>query len=133
MTLPTPTALIPHRAPQLLLSRLVHLEGAELTAEGEFRTGEWPSEGVPGTQLVEGLAQTMACLGRLQGEEGAALLLGVPTASFPAVAHAPCTLRFTVQIVDQRYRITEASGVVTRATDGVVVCSAILNAALVST
>ncbi len=127
--LPHPASLIPHEPPQLLLQRLTGREGAWLTAEGDFGPDDWPA-GVPGPQLVEGLAQTMACLGRLQGEEGAAVLLGIPEAAFPAQARAPCTLRFTVEIVERRYRITEARGTVTRAADGVVVCTASLTAAL---
>lgn len=125
--LPSPESLIPHRRPQLLLDRLIVLEGAKLTAEADFDPLDWPAP-IPGTQLVEGLAQAMACLGRLQGEEGAALLLGIPEASFPARARAPCTLQFVIEIVEQRFRITEARGTVTA--DDVIVCTARLSAAL---
>ena len=131
--LPAPESLIPHRRPQLLLTRLIELDGARLIAEADFADDHWPADGIPGMQLVEGLAQAMACLGRLRGEAGAAILLGVPKAAFPTIARAPCTLRFEVAIVEQRYRITEARGTVTRSADGVVVCTASLNAALFDT
>lgn len=125
--LPSPESLIPHREPQLLLDRLVAFDGATLTAEGDFAAGSWPAT-LPRMQLVEGLAQAMACLGRLHGEVGAAVLLGIPAAEFPAPATPPCTLTFTVRVVERRLKITEASGEVHHA--GALVCRARLTAAL---
>lgn len=125
--LPSPESLIPHRRPQLLLDRLVAFDGATLTAEGDFAAGSWPQV-LPPMQLVEGLAQAMACLGRLHGEVGAAVLLGIPAAEFPAPASPPCTLTFTVSVVERRLKITEAEGEVRHG--GALVCRARLAAAL---
>jgi 3-hydroxymyristoyl/3-hydroxydecanoyl-(acyl carrier protein) dehydratase len=125
--LPPPNSLIPHRKPQLLVDRLIAYDGATLTAEGDFAPESWPT-GVPRMQLVEGLAQAMACLGSLHGEAGAAVLLGIPAAEFPAAATPPCTLSFRVEVVERRLKITEARGEVHHA--GVLVCRARLTAAL---
>ncbi len=125
--LPSPDSLIPHRRPQLLLDRLVAFDGGTLTAEGDFDASGWPAT-VPRMQLVEGLAQAMACLGSLHGETGAAVLLGVPAAEFPAAASPPCTLTFTVEVVERRLKITEARGEVHHR--GALVCRARLTAAL---
>ena len=125
--LPNPCDLLPHRPPQLVLTRLVSFEGDRLVAEGDFGSADWQGA-VPGMWLVEGVAQALGCLGRMHGEDGNAVLLSIEGVTFPASATVPCTLKFEVWLVDRRLRITEAAGRVTR--EGVVVCEGRVTAAL---
>lgn len=132
-TYPEVEALIPHRRPQRVIDRVVAWEGPRLAAEGTFTpddvAGHFPDEPVvPGVVLIEGLAQALACLGRLTGERGRALLTSIEGARFRGLAAPPCTLRFEVEVIEQRFRVTTARGTVR---DGQrVICTATLGAAL---
>jgi 3-hydroxyacyl-[acyl-carrier-protein] dehydratase len=133
MPFPDVEALIPHRAPQRVVTRIVAQDGPRLVAEGEFTVadvaGHFPGNPVvPGMVLVEGLAQALACLGRLLGEEGRAVLTAVGEAHFPGVATPPCTLTFAVEVTEQRFRVTTAKGIVRQGDR--TLCTATLQAAL---
>ena len=131
--LPEVEALIPHRRPQRVIDRLLTWEGPRLIAEGRFSPddvqGHFPGEPVvPGVVLIEGLAQALACLGRLNGEQGRALLTSIEGARFRALAAPPCTLTFEVEVVEQRFRVTTARGWVREGERWI--CTATLSAAL---
>jgi 3-hydroxyacyl-[acyl-carrier-protein] dehydratase len=133
MPYPPVETLIPHRAPHRVVSRVVAVDGPRIVAEADLTPddvqGHFPGEPVvPGVVMLEGLAQTLACLGALRGEAGRAVLTGVEKARFRGLAVPPCTLRFEVEVTEQRFQVTTARGVVRL--DGRVVCSATLQAAL---
>jgi 3-hydroxyacyl-[acyl-carrier-protein] dehydratase len=57
------TDLIPHRAPWLLVDRVVEVAGDRVCAEKRLAVGDpLVCEGLPETLVVEALAQTAACL-----------------------------------------------------------------------
>ncbi len=133
MSFPPVESLIPHRAPQRVVSRVVEADGPRLVAEGDLTladvAGHFPGAPVvPGVVMLEGLAQALACLGALSGEEGQAVLTGVEKARFRGMAVPPCTLRFEVEVTEARFRVTTAKGVVRL--DGRVLCTATIHAAL---
>lgn len=69
-SLPTPESLLPHRAPFLLLDRLIELEQGvravgtwAITGEEYFFPGHFPGRPtLPGVLMLESLAQVGACL-----------------------------------------------------------------------
>lgn len=132
-TFPDVEALIPHRRPQRVIDRILDWQGPRLVAEGSFTpadvAGHFPDEPVvPGVVLVEGLAQALACLGRLSGQQGRALLTSIEGARFRGIAAPPCTLQFEVEVVEQRFKVTTARG---RVREGArILCTATLSAAL---
>lgn len=107
-------------------------DGPRLVAEGALPPG------AGGLDLVEGLAQALGCLGRLNGEQGDAVLLGLeavqlgPLPPLPEPSAGPTgtarRVTYAVEVLTHSPRITEARGVATIA--GEVVCTATLRAAL---
>ena len=130
MSLPTPEALLPHRPPQLYLDRLVEWDGRRLVAEGQLDAAAL--DPVAPLALVEGLAQAMGCLGRLNGQTGDAVLLGLESVAFPGPPTKPGRVRFEVTLLSHQPRISEARGVATSGDDGAerILCTATLRAAL---
>lgn len=135
VTFPPIESLIPHRAPHRHVSRIVSVEGTRAVAEGDFVpedvSGHFPGRPIiPGVVMVEALAQTLCAMATLAGERGQAVLTGVEKARFRGIVAPPCTLRYEVEVTERRFGVTWARGKVLR--DGEVVCSATLQAAIVS-
>jgi 3-hydroxyacyl-[acyl-carrier-protein] dehydratase len=133
MTFPHPASLIPHRAPTLYVDRVVSVEGFRIACARTFEPGEFPGHFpgraiVPGVVMIEGLAQTLACLGALGGEAGQAVLTGVEKARFRGLVEPPATLTFEVEVTDRRFGVVWASGRVMHGDREV--CSAKLQAAV---
>lgn len=130
---PPVTSLIPHRAPQLVLDRVVAVDGARIRCETEFLPEHFPGHFpgrpiVPGVVMVEGLAQALACLAALSGERGQAVLTGVEKARFRGFAAPPVRLSFEVEVTDRRFGVTWAKGTVRQ--DDKVLCTVTLQAAV---
>jgi 3-hydroxyacyl-[acyl-carrier-protein] dehydratase len=133
MIFPDVETLIPHRAPQRYIDRVVAVEGARITCETDFTAeqfaGHFPQKAlVPGVVMVEGLAQALACLGALAGEQGLAVLTGVEKARFRGMAAPPARLTFEIEVTDRRFGVTWAKGTVREGER--VLCTASLQAAL---
>ncbi len=133
MDFPPVESLLPHRAPQLYLDRVVEVEGTRIRCEGTFAPEQFPGHFpgrpvVPGVVMIEALAQTLACLGALAGEHGQAVLTGVEKARFRGMAEPPVRLLFEVKVTDRRMGVTWAKG---KVYDGDrVLCTVTLQAAL---
>jgi 3-hydroxyacyl-[acyl-carrier-protein] dehydratase len=122
--LPAVTELIPHRGRWLLIQELarVDLDKREIEAVGRFdeafAEGHFPERRVvPGVALLEGLAQTMACLGALlaaaQPEaepEGTPFLAAFDRVRFRAPVFPPAEVRFRVTVQERRLGLLMASG-----------------------
>ena len=118
----------------LYVDRIVAVEGTRIVGERDFVPEDFPGHFpdrplVPGVVMVEGLAQTLACLGGLTGELGQAVLTGVDKARFRGLVAPPATLRFEVEVTDRRFGVVWAKGRVLH--HGREVCSANLQAALI--
>ena len=94
--LPDPKDLIPHRGRYLLIDKLERVDELEAQAVYTFEPGEveghFPQQPVvPGVLLIEGLAQTLACLASLAGPEpdGTPFLTGVEKVRFRAPVLPP--------------------------------------------
>ena len=115
---PPITELIPHRPPQLLVDQVVSIELTEpprITATKTYAAqelvGHFPGRPiVPGVYMIEGLAQALAALAALAGQKGQALLTGVDKAKFRGVVEAPATIRYEVEVTEQRFGVTWAKG-----------------------
>lgn len=133
MTFPPVETLIPHRAPQRHIDRVVSVEGVTIVCEGDLRPEHFPGHFpgrpiVPGVVMLEGLAQSLACLASLSGERGQAVLTGVEKVRFRGIAEPPLTLRFEATVTDRRFGVTWARG---KVTDGErILCTATLQAAI---
>lgn len=135
MSFPAPTALLPHRAPQLHVTRVVSVTGGDtpaIVAEWDVRPDDFPGHFpgrviVPGVAQIEALAQALACLAALSGEAGAYVLTGVERARFKGVCLPPATLTLEVQVTERRFGLTWAKGTVKEG--GALRCSATLQAA----
>lgn len=95
----SPLALLPHRAPFLLVDRVLCVEGEQVTAEKRL-TADDPLlvDGVlPGPLLIEALAQTSACLmgAGNAGREHLGYLVAAQGWKFPSRARAGDTLALT--------------------------------------
>ena len=117
--LPDVTDLIPHRGKWLLIERLVRVDlqagvvGAVGTFAESYAEGHFPERlVVPGVALLEGLAQTMACLAKLTGNEGEGtpFLAAFDRVRFRAPVFPPAEVAFTVTVREQRMGLTIASG-----------------------
>lgn len=137
MDFPPVETLLPHRPPQLYVDRVVSVQGTRIVCEVEFRPEQFPGHFpgraiVPGVVMIEGLAQTLACLAALAGERGQAVLTGVEKARFRGMAEPPAKVRFEVDVTDRRFGVTWAKGTV-RVVDADgerVICTASLQAAV---
>ena len=135
MTFPHPTELIPHRAPQLHLTRILEVEPGEtgrILCAWEPRPEDFPGHFpgkvvVPGVAQIEAMAQALACLATLSGEAGPHVLTGVERAKFKGVCLPPCEVRVEVRVTERRFGLTWARGTVTQG--GQLLCSATLQAA----
>lgn len=130
---PPVPSLIPHRAPQLFLDRVVDVEGARIRCEADFVPEQFPGHFpgrpiVPGVVMIEGLAQALACLAAIAGEPGQAVLTGVEKARFRGFAVPPVRLEFEVEVTDRRFGVTWARGTVRQ--DSKVLCTVTLQAAV---
>jgi 3-hydroxyacyl-[acyl-carrier-protein] dehydratase len=130
---PPVVSLIPHRPPQLFLDRVVELDGARIRCETDFLPEHFPGHFpgrpiVPGVVMIEGLAQALACLASLSGEQGQAVLTGVEKARFRGFAAPPVRLVFEVEVTERRFGVTWAKGRVRH--DDKVLCTVTLQAAV---
>ncbi|MFO0649819.1 MAG: hypothetical protein U0326_26610 [Polyangiales bacterium] len=87
MAWPPIEALVPHRAPMLLIDRVASVEGATMTCELTVRAGAMfvDAGAVPAAVFVEYMAQTAAAhegLSSMRGSPRAGRLLGVREAVF---------------------------------------------------
>ncbi len=134
--LPDPRELIPHRGRFLLIDKLIHADGERAEAVGTFSPedveGHFPEQPVvPGVLLVEGLAQTLACLAALHEPEpdGTPFLTGAEKIRFRAPVIPPTQVTYKVRVTERRMGLTFASGEVQ--VDGRRVCNARLNGAVI--
>jgi 3-hydroxyacyl-[acyl-carrier-protein] dehydratase len=134
-SLPPVTELIPHRGRWLLIGELlsVDLAGRRIEAAGRFdeafADGHFPERRVvPGVALLEGLAQTMACLGALLARddpdesEGTPFLAAFDRVRFRAPVFPPAEVRFAITVQERRMGLLLASG--EARVDGRRVCTA---------
>ncbi|MEZ4239212.1 MAG: FabA/FabZ family ACP-dehydratase [Myxococcota bacterium] len=124
MELPPVTDLLPHRGRWLLVGSLlrVDLDAPSIEARGHFdpayAEGHFPEKlVVPGVALLEGLAQTMACLGALLARaqpdaapEGIPFLAAFDRVRFRAPVFPPADVDFRVTVQEHRLGLLMASG-----------------------
>ncbi len=133
MSLPDVRTLLPHRGQYLVIDQLLALDDQHAVASRTFQPhdvdGHFPGNPiVPGVILLEGLAQTMACLAQhLQPGGDEPLLAGFDKARFKAPVRPPAQVEFQVQLVEQRFGLVMGSGKVL--VDGRIVCRARLTGA----
>ncbi|MBW1879773.1 MAG: hypothetical protein JRI25_25410 [Deltaproteobacteria bacterium] len=117
MSLPRPEELLPHRDRFLLLDRLLRLDADGAEAIGHFDPedvhGHFPGNPiVPGVLLLEGLAQTLACLDLLRRgpEAGTPMLVGFDRVRFRAPVIPPAQVHYRVTVKEERFGMLQASG-----------------------
>ncbi len=131
--------IIPHRAPFLLVDRIVELEPGlravglkNVTATEAHFQGHFPDYPVmPGVLIIEAIAQT-GCVALLVQEEmkgKLALFAGLDKVRFKRQVKPGDVLRMEVTLGQFRRNIGSGTGVAT--VDGVVACTAELTFALV--
>ena len=136
MNYPLPIDLLPHRPPQLYLTRVLAVADDHGSIEtlavlpAELFPGHFPGRPVlPGVAMIEMLAQSLACLASLTGEPGLGMLTGVEKARFRGVVTLPAECVVEVAVTARRFGLTMATGKVR--CGGKVVCTASLQAVLV--
>jgi 3-hydroxyacyl-[acyl-carrier-protein] dehydratase len=133
MTFPLPETLLPHRHPQLFVTRILRVDAeprilAEFDATPELFPGHFPGRViVPGVAYVESLAQALACLAALTGDPGPHVLTGVDRAKFKGICTPPATLTLEIAVTERRFGLTWAKGTVRLGTQ--LLCQATLQAA----
>jgi 3-hydroxyacyl-[acyl-carrier-protein] dehydratase len=105
-------ALIPHRAPFLLIDRVTELEpGKRAVAEHTFTGGEWYQAGhfpgnpiVPGVILTESMAQTATVMAMALPDyrEGIGLFAGIEEMRFKRIVRPGDTGRFVAEVEKMR-------------------------------
>ncbi len=134
--LPDPKELIPHRGRFLLVDKILSIDADRAEAVHTFQPedveGHFPGQPVvPGVLLVEGLAQTLACLASMHEPEpdGTPFLTGVEKVRFRAPVLPPAQVTYKVRVTERRMSLTFAIGEVYY--NGKRVCNARLNGAVI--
>ena len=113
---PTPTELIPHRAPFLFVDEILGVTETEVVAQRTFRTDDFFLEGhfpddpiVPGVILLEGMAQTFAYYMATREPGSRGVLTGVDRAHFRRPVRPGETVEYRVVFDGHRHGLVRCS------------------------